>query len=62
MPDYQKMYVTAFNAMTCALEELDKLNIGTAKEQLRTAQSQTEEMYMSEGGEESALETGSDEE
>ena len=32
MPDYRKMYAIAFNAISDALEELDKLNIGVAKE------------------------------
>lgn len=48
MPDYQKMYAIAFNAISDALEELDKLNIGTAKRQLREAQSRTEELYISQ--------------
>lgn len=53
MPDYQKMYAVAFNAISDALEELDKLNIGTAKECLKEAQFHTEELYISqdeEGG------------
>lgn len=48
MPDYQKMYAIAFNAISDALEELDKLNIGTAKRQLREAQFHTEELYISQ--------------
>lgn len=48
MPNYQKMYAIAFNAISDALEELDKLNIGTAKQQLREAQSRTEELYISQ--------------
>lgn len=52
MPDYQKMYAVAFNAISDALEELDKLNIGAAKDCLKEAQFHTEELYISqdEGG------------
>lgn len=53
MPNYQKMYVIAFNAISDALEELDKLNIGTAKRQLREAQFHTEELYISQAEEDS---------
>lgn len=52
MEQYQKMYVTLFNAVTDALNELDKLNIDSAKERLKRAQIQTEEMFMSQGEEE----------
>lgn len=48
MPDYQKMYAVAFNAMSDALEELDKLNVGAAKKVLREAQNRTEELYISQ--------------
>lgn len=54
MPNYQKMYAITFNAISDALEELDKLNIGMAKEHLREAQYHTEEIYISEGEEETA--------
>ena len=47
MPDYQKMYTTLFNAITDALEEIEKQNIGLAKEQLMAAQQKTEEIYIS---------------
>lgn len=53
MPNYQKMYVIAFNAISDALEELDKLNIGAAKRQLREAQYHTEELYISQAEEDS---------
>ena len=46
MPDYQKMYTTLFNAMTDAIENLEKLNCGTAKEILIQAQQKTEELYI----------------
>lgn len=48
MAQYQKMYTAAFNAMSDALEELDRLNIGRAQEILRDAQSRTEELYISQ--------------
>ena len=35
MPDFQKMYLIAAGAIADALDELDKLNAGTAKERLR---------------------------
>lgn len=46
MPDYQKMYTTLFNAMTDAIENIEKLNYGTAKELLIQAQQKTEELYI----------------
>lgn len=38
MAGYQKMYITVFNAVTQALEELEKQNLGAAKECLLSAQ------------------------
>ena len=38
MADYQKMYTTMFNAATDALNALDRLDIGRAKELLMQAQ------------------------
>ena len=46
MPDYQKMYTTLFNAMTDAIENIEKLNYGTAKELLIQAQQKTEELHI----------------
>ena len=46
MPDYQKMYLLLFNAITDALEEMQNLNYGEAAELLRKAQSDAEEVYM----------------
>ncbi len=46
MPDYQKMYTTLFNAITDALEEMQKQNIGLAQERLIAAQQQTEDIYI----------------
>ena len=37
-----------FNAVSDALDELDKLNIGMAKDYLKKAQIQTEELYISQ--------------
>lgn len=51
MPDYQKMYTIAFNAISDALEELDRLNVGAAKEYLKEVQCHTEEIYISQGEE-----------
>ena len=46
MPDYQKMYTTLFNAITDAIENIEELNYGTAKEILIQAQQKTEELYI----------------
>ena len=46
MPDFQKMYLIAAGAMADALDELDKLNAGTAKERLREALYHAEEVYI----------------
>ena len=48
MPDYQKLYTLLFNAVTDAVEELEKMNLGRAKELLISAQQQAEERYMEE--------------
>ena len=47
MPDYQKMYTTLFNAITDALEEIQKQNIGLAQERLIAAQQLAEDIYIS---------------
>ena len=49
MVNYQKLYTGLFNAITDALEELDELNIGRAKELLRQAQINAEERYLEDG-------------
>ena len=54
MPDYQKLYTIMFNAATDVLEELDKLNIGAAKQRIREAQSRAEDLYISRDEEEGA--------
>lgn len=49
---YQNLYHQMFNAVTDALEELEKLNIGRAKEILKAAQIAAEETYLDAEGEE----------
>lgn len=51
MEDYAKLYTLLFNAATDALEELERLNIGAAKERLRAAQQAAEELYVADGEE-----------
>ena len=46
MPDYQKMYLLLFNAITDALEEMENQNLGEAAELLRKAQSDAEDVYI----------------
>jgi len=46
--DYQKLYLTLFNAFTDAMEQLDQQNYGMAREILIKAQQQAEEAYMQE--------------
>ena len=59
MPDYQKLYTLLFNAFTDALEDLQKMNFGSARERLFQAQVQAEELYISSGpGQEEPLAEG----
>ena len=44
--NYEKMYQLLFNAITDALEQMEKQNLGSAKDLLTTAQQKTEEIYM----------------
>lgn len=53
MPNYQKMYLIAVSAMADALDELDKLNIGAAKEFLKEALYHAEEVYITQGEDDS---------
>lgn len=46
MVDYQKLYTKRFNSITDALEELERLNVGAAKDLLRRAQQEAEEQYL----------------
>ena len=47
MPDYEKMYLLLFNAVTDALEDIAACNYGAARERLISAQQRTEEIYIS---------------
>ena len=44
--NYEKMYHLLFNAITDALEQMEKQNLGSAKDLLTTAQQKTEKIYM----------------
>ncbi len=44
--NYEKLYHLLFNAITDALEQMEKQNYGTAKETLIAAQQQAEEIYI----------------
>ena len=44
--NYEKMYHLLFNAITDALKQMEKQNLGSAKDLLTTAQQKTEEIYM----------------
>ncbi len=44
--NYEKMYHLLFNAITDALEQMEKQNLGSAKDLLTSAQQKTEEIYM----------------
>ena len=48
MSPYQKMYSITFNAISDALEQLDKLDVGAARKLLEDAQSRAEELYISQ--------------
>ena len=56
MSNYQKMYSVLFNAVSDALGELDKLNIGAAPEYHKEAPFHTEEIYRSQDGGDAAQE------
>ncbi len=46
MTDYQKKYLSLFNAITDALAQIEKQNYGDAKSTLIAAQQKAEEMYI----------------
>lgn len=46
MPDYQKMYLLLFNAITDALEDLKTGNLFGAEALLKAAQQNAEELYI----------------
>ena len=46
MPDYKRMYLLLFNAITDALSMVERGKLAAAIETLRRAQRETEEMYI----------------
>ena len=46
MQDYQKLYALLFNACTDAVEAMERMDFGTAKDLLIAAQQQAEEQYI----------------
>lgn len=46
--DYQALYYKLFNACTDALQDMEQLNFGQAKERLISAQQEAEEKYLSQ--------------
>lgn len=44
---YKEMYYHLFNAVTDAWQALEQSNYGTARDILKKAQTETEEMYLS---------------
>ena len=46
MQDYQKLYTLLFNACTDAVEAIERMDFGTAKAILISAQQQAEERYI----------------
>lgn len=46
MKVYEKMYYHLFNAVTDALNALERKNYGQAEEILKTAQQKSEEIYL----------------
>lgn len=48
MEDYRKMYLQLFNAVTDALEEIEKMDFGAAREILVRGQLTCEEVYLEE--------------
>ena len=48
MVNYQSLYTLLFNAITDAIDQIDRQNYGMAKELLIQAQQQSEEAYMEE--------------
>ena len=56
MSHYRKMYYILFTAIADALDALDNLDIGTAKEILRGAHFHTEDIYITQGDRDAAQE------
>ena len=51
MTDYKAMYLLLFNAVTDALEKMNRQNYGEASALLIAAQQKAEELYMDADGE-----------
>ena len=51
MTDYKAMYLLLFNAVTDALEKMDRQNNGEDSALLIAAQQKAEELYMDSDGE-----------
>ena len=49
MPDYQRLYTLLFNAVTDALEDMERMDFSSARRRLIAAQQAAEEAYMSDG-------------
>ncbi len=49
MPDYKALYIHLFEAVSDAIEELEKMNLGNAKYILIRAQQESEESYLQMG-------------
>lgn len=52
MPNYEKMYLSLFNAITNVLKELENQNYGAAAALLRKSQQTTENLYITAKDEE----------
>lgn len=52
MPNYEKMYLSLFNAITNALKKLENQNYGDAAELLRKSQQTAEHFYITAKDEE----------
>lgn len=48
MPDYKKLYFQLFSAISDALEAMDQMNFGQAKQTLLDASLQAEEEHMTD--------------
>ena len=44
--DYQKMYLKLFNHVTSAIRELERMNVGLAKEILIEGQQKAEDIFL----------------
>ena len=54
MENFPKYYTLLFNAITDAIEDIDRKNYGVARARLVKAQQDAEEAYLEAGDEESA--------